>query len=244
MKLNVDLETLQLIEGAGFRNPVTSLRFKRGDAARLEVSFLLGGTTPVTIGNPDSLEIRFGVKPRNRYEAGYLVFSNDWTMPEPGASSPLYICSPSFNTAELNSVLNVGSAAATELPEITLMGEISWREGSGAPTSTRTFLVVVENDVNRGNEPVPAPINTGGGSSGGSGSSILDLDITALTGTSSLAAKPTVALPANSVLGIVVDGLLSFYQLRSGSDDTTPPGIVRPDDWDSATNAKVWFQIL
>jgi hypothetical protein len=33
VKLHVDLETLQLIEGPGFRNPVTSLRFKRGDAA-------------------------------------------------------------------------------------------------------------------------------------------------------------------------------------------------------------------
>jgi hypothetical protein len=35
------------------------------------------------------------------------------------------------------------------------MGEITWREGAGEPTSTRTFLVVVENDVNRGDEGVP-----------------------------------------------------------------------------------------
>ena len=241
MKLNVDLETLQLIEGAGFRTPVTSLRFKRGDAARLEVSFLHGGTTPVTIGNPATLEIRFGVKPRNRFEANYLVFSNDWTMPEPGASNPFYICSPSFNTVELNSVLNVGSAAAAELPEITLMGEISWREGTGEPTSTRTFLVVVENDVNRGNEPVPTPVNQG---QGGSGSPLIDPAISSLSGANSLAAKATVALPVNSVLGIVVNDLLAFYQLRSGGEETLLPGIVRPDDWNSASNAKVWFQIL
>ena len=43
MKLYVDLESLQLIEGPGFRNPITSLRFKRGDAALLEVEFLNGG---------------------------------------------------------------------------------------------------------------------------------------------------------------------------------------------------------
>jgi hypothetical protein len=41
------------------------------------------------------------------------------------------------------------------LAEITLMGEITWREGAGEPTSTRTFLVIVENDVNRGTEGVP-----------------------------------------------------------------------------------------
>jgi hypothetical protein len=34
------------------------------------------------------------------------------------------------------------------------MGEITWREGAGEPTSTRTFLVIVENDVNRGTEGV------------------------------------------------------------------------------------------
>ena len=50
MKLFVDLETLQLIEAPGFRNPITSLRFKRGDAALLEVAFLTNGTTPASIG--------------------------------------------------------------------------------------------------------------------------------------------------------------------------------------------------
>lgn len=155
MKLHVDLETFELIEGPGFRNPVTSLRFKRGDAAKLEVVFLRDGTTPVAIGDPTSLEMRFGVKPRNRYDVGYLVHTADWTMPAPEAENPVYQCSPSFNTEELNSALNLGSATATEISEITLMGEITWREGSAEPTSTRTFLVIVENDVNRGDEGVP-----------------------------------------------------------------------------------------
>lgn len=155
MKLYVDLETLQLIEGPGFRNPVTTLRFKRGDAARLDVTFLANGTTAIEIGDPSSLELRFGVKPRDRYDVAYLVHSSAWTLPEVGAETPLYQCSPSFNTVELDSAMQVGSAAGSELSEITLMGEITWREGAGEPTSTRTFLVVVENDVNRGTEGVP-----------------------------------------------------------------------------------------
>ena len=155
MKLYVDLESLQLIEGPGFRNPITSLRFKRGDAAQLEVTFLDGGSTATSIGNPLALEIQFGIKPRNRYDIGYLVHDSVWTMPSIDAESPVYQCSPSFNTVELDSALGVGSATGTELSEITLMGEITWREGVGQPTSTRTFLVVVENDVNRGTEGVP-----------------------------------------------------------------------------------------
>ena len=155
VRLHVDLETLQLIEGPGFRNPVASLRFKRGDGARLEVVFLENGTTPVAIGDPALLELRFGVKPRGRYDSGYLAHTADWTLPAEGAANPVYRCSPSFNTVELDAALGVGSLAGPELAELTLMGEVTWREGSGEPTSTRTFLVVVENDVNRGTEGVP-----------------------------------------------------------------------------------------
>ncbi|MBP7948927.1 MAG: hypothetical protein KA004_04665 [Verrucomicrobiales bacterium] len=155
MKLYIDLETLELIEGPGFRNPVGSIRFKRGDAAKLEVSFLSGGMAPASIGSPSALEIHFGVKPRGRYDIGYLVHSSVWTMPADGAPSPVYECCPSFNTVELDSALNVGSSTGSELSEITLMGEITWRVGAGQPTSTRTFAVVVENDVNRGTEGVP-----------------------------------------------------------------------------------------
>ena len=155
MKLYVDLESLQLIEGPGFRNPITSLRFKRGDAALLEVEFLNGGGTASSIGDPTTLEIHFGAKQFNRFDLGYLVFSDDWVIPSATAVPQSYRCSPSFNTLQLDAAIGVGSSSSTELSEITLMGEITWREGNGEPTSTRTFLVVVENDVNRGDEGIP-----------------------------------------------------------------------------------------
>ena len=155
MKLYVDLETLDLIGGPGFRNPINALRFKRGDAAKLEVMFLAGGTTAASIGDPAALELQFGIKPRGRYDVGYLGHTAEWTMPAPDAASPVYQCSPSFNTVELDSAMGVGSSTGSEQSEITLMGEITWREGAGQPTSTRTFYVIVENDVNRGTEGVP-----------------------------------------------------------------------------------------
>ena len=155
VKLHVDLETLQLIQGPGQRSAVAVLRFKRGDSARLQVTFLENGITPVTIGDPGALEIQIGIKPRNQFDRSYLAHSADWSMPSEGDDTPAYGCSVSFNTLPLNSALNVGSPTAEELPEVTLMGEITWREGSGEPTSTRTFVVVVENDVNRGDEGLP-----------------------------------------------------------------------------------------
>ena len=155
VKLHVDLETLQLIQGPGQRSAVTTLRFKRGDSARLQVTFLENGVTPVTIGDPGTLQIQFGIKPRNQFSRSYLAHGSAWTMPSEGDDAPAYEGSISFNTLQLDSALNIGSATAEELPEITLMGEITWREGAGEPTSTRTFLVVIENDVNRGDEGVP-----------------------------------------------------------------------------------------
>lgn len=154
VNLHVDLETLQLIQGPGQRGAVLSLRFKRGDAAKLRVVFYENGTTPVIIGNPSGLEIQIGIKLRNQFDQSYLAQSTDWTMPAEGDDTPTYQCDLGLNTLQLNSALNVGSA--DELPEINLMGEITWREDGGTSTSTRTFLLVVENDVNRGTEGIPS----------------------------------------------------------------------------------------
>ena len=112
---NVLLDKLELIEGPGFRNPVSALRFKRGDAARLEVMFLANGTTPATIGDPATLEIHFGAKLNGQYGTDYIVHSAAWTMPDPEATTPVYSCSPSFNTSALNDALALGG---TELSEI------------------------------------------------------------------------------------------------------------------------------
>lgn len=159
VNLHVDLETLQLIQGPGQRSAFASLRFKRGDSALLRVVFLENGITPVTIGNPSELEIQIGIKPRNQFDHAYLAQSSVWTMPVAGDETPTYECELSLNTLEINTALNIGSATADELPEITLMGEITFREGTGEPTSTRTFIVVVENDVNRGTEGIPIEAN-------------------------------------------------------------------------------------
>jgi len=159
VKLHVDLETLQLIQGPGQRSAVAALRFKRGDAARLHVVFLENGVTPATIGDPGALEIQIGIKPRNQFDRSYLAHNADWSMPSEGDDTPAHGCSLSCNTLQLNSALNIGSPTTEELPEITLMGEITWREGTGDPTSTRTFVVVVENDVNRGDEGAPTDVD-------------------------------------------------------------------------------------
>ena len=154
MKLYVDLETLQLIEAPGFRSPVTSLRFKRGDAATLEVAFLSSSASVYSlIGDRATLAMQFGIKAAANYAGGYLVHATTWVMPADGAVAPVYVCAPSFNTTELNTALRIG--ASPELATLTAMAEITWVDAAGSPVSTRTFEVVIENDVNRGTEGTP-----------------------------------------------------------------------------------------
>ncbi len=154
MKLYVDLETLQLIEAPGFRSPVTSLRFKRGDAATLEVAFLSSAASVYSlIGDRATLAMQFGIKAAADYAGGYLVHETAWTMPAEDAVAPVYVCAPSFNTTALNTALGVGGS--TELATLTAMAEITWVDSSGEPASTRTFEIAIENDVNRGTEGTP-----------------------------------------------------------------------------------------
>ena len=154
MKLYVDLETLQLIEAPGFRSPVTSLRFKRGDAATLEVAFLSSAASVYSlIGDRATLAMQFGIKAAADYAGGYLVHEPAWTMPAEDAVAPVYVCAPSFNTTALNTALGVGGS--TELATLTAMAEITWVDSSGEPASTRTFEIAIENDVNRGTEGTP-----------------------------------------------------------------------------------------
>ena len=159
MKLHVDLETLELIEAPGVRHPVPSIRVKRGDQVRLEVVFLRDGVNPEIIGSPDSLEIRFGVKRLGGLSGDLLVHSAAWELPPANSENPVYFCAPDFHTIQIHDefLRRTDPATGNEPNEITLVGEITWRIGTASPTSTRSFLVVVENDVVRGNEGLPVP---------------------------------------------------------------------------------------
>jgi hypothetical protein len=74
------------------------------------------------------------------------------------------------------------------------------------------------------------------GGSGGSGS--YDATITSL---SLLAAKATVALPANTLLTVIISAEMQDWQLIAGSNATST-GIQRPNDYNASTNIKVWFR--
>ncbi len=61
-----------------------------------------------------------------------------------------------------------------------------------------------------------------------------------------LAAMATIDLAIPSIVGWVndTDDQIVFTELKPGTDASDPAnGIQRPDDYDAATNAVVWYKI-
>ena len=189
MNLHIDLGTNQLIKAPGVVAPVASISVKRGDQPTFELYFYSDGITPATL--PTGSSIVFAAKAAGKYDStDVAVFAGTWTTPGNGAFA--YMATPSFNTTELDTLLNRDAETANDLASITLMAEISWLSDS-KQSSTQTFNLVVNNDVYRGNEgepspatpvyPLPSDIATKAdlaevsGGSGGSGGSSGPLDV-------------------------------------------------------------------
>ncbi len=128
-----------------------------------------------------------------------------------------------------------------------------WKGTEGTPLTLpnpEEWLLAqnVEMKANKGQPNGYAPLDAGGKVPAPNlpGGILIDPSITTLAGTASasLAAIASTALPLDRVLGIVIDGTLSFYQLKSGTSDTAAPGIIRPNDYHATTNARFWKQIL
>ncbi|MCP5549219.1 MAG: hypothetical protein H7A50_17795, partial [Akkermansiaceae bacterium] len=157
MLFTIDLDTLELIASATDRRRVTQVECKRGDGVFFEVQF-------VRDGDPQELEsgtvITFGAKAENKFDSGIVVLEDDFSF---GGTSPKYTATPSLNTVELNELFLIDGDDENDPPFVDLMGEFTWRVGSGNTTSCRTFRVRVHNDVVRGDEfsPTPMPLPIG-----------------------------------------------------------------------------------
>jgi hypothetical protein len=71
-------------------------------------------------------------------------------------------------------------------------------------------------------------------------------DITGLTGSTAadLNGIPTTSLTAGSIVWFLISGALVCYRLRTGTDATASPTVIRPVDFQSVTNPKVWERLI
>ncbi len=155
MRLYIDLDRNRAVNGVGQREPVSSLEFKRGDSARIEVIFF-SGTTVVELTEPASGI--FGIKETGKFDAAeFLVSALSWTKEGTGTST-VYVFTPSFNTAELNTLLAHDADDSNDIASVETMLEIEWIE-NGFLSSTQTITAIIANDVIKeeemGADPAP-----------------------------------------------------------------------------------------
>jgi photosystem II stability/assembly factor-like uncharacterized protein len=155
MRFVIDLDSLEVIESASDRRKVTQVEGKRGDDSPFEVVFVRNGVAEELAA---SSELTFGAKQEGRYDAAAVVLESGFALSGSGPTA-VYSANPSFNTVALNALFLIDGNEANDPAYVDLMAEFTWKVGSGAPTSTKTFRFRVHNDVVRGDEltPTPAP---------------------------------------------------------------------------------------
>lgn len=130
-------------------------------------------------------------------------------------------------------VVTAGGSAYTSAPTVAITGG----GGSGATaTATVSNGVVVSITVTASGTGYTSTPSVGFSGGGGSGAAA-----TALMSAECLDAIPTNAKAAGEYLfGVQVSNLVYFYDLQSGTDAESSPGVIRPDDYATTTNEKVW----
>ena len=157
MRFVIDLNTLDVINSETDRNRVTMVEGKRGDDSPFEVVFVRNGVVEELDGPPT---LTFGAKPSGKYDAAAVVLTSAFTASGSGSTFK-FSGTPSFNTAELNALFLIDGNDENDPAYVDIMAEFSWSVGSAAPSSSRTFIFRVHNDVLRGDESGPLDI-TGG----------------------------------------------------------------------------------
>lgn len=150
----IDLDSLELVKAASDRSRVSQVDLKRGDSALFELVFVRSGIVQqLTDGNV----ITFGAKERKKYDSTPVILHDDFDLTGSGDTAK-YLGTPSLNTEPLNNLLLIDGVTTNDLEYIDLMAEFSWKIGEGAPTSTRTFVLRVNNDVIRDDDGTPAQL--------------------------------------------------------------------------------------
>lgn len=131
----------------------------------------------------------------------------------------------------------------------TLFCDLQAQDSAGNVTTVWLGTITFKADVTRGVEPA-IPIYTLQPTTQGTYPRVR-ADLTGLTGGAETDldgvvtyADGVAAIPTNTVFMLTYGRILQLWQLIAGTDAEAPSnGVVRPDDYDGTTNARIWVQL-
>lgn len=235
MLVVLDLSRNCLVPSPGSQSPVATLAVPYGSGVQLRVLAVRNG---VREDLPTGFEMTWTVKARGDYGGNELAFADTFTQ---DSATGHYVAAVEYSTVDLEALLDFGESP--EAGSVETHAQLAWRaSGSGEWQPTQNVLLTVHNSVWRD--------GAGGGVVESSRSFRYYPSITGLTGggVTKLDGITTLTLPVRSLALIVrEDGgslIREEWMLLAGTDaEDAPGGIVRPDDYATTTNEKVWKQI-
>lgn len=255
MKLYFDRRLRRFVNVPGLDAPLETLTFKAGDVEEVIVQFgqspdrsapqsvvTAPSWTAENLGAGALIDI--GIKASGEYSDGDLLAGTSTYVHD--AVAQTYTFDLSLNTTAINDLLErIDADDTNDVAEIAdALFELTYKYSAGADyqSSIDDIVTTIKHDVLSGSEGTP--VNA---ASPDEYSLIANTiqhfpQLTGLTGGTStdLDSVVTVSRDVGELVDLTVGGVLRVYELQAGTTAESSPNTIRPDDYASSTNEKIW----
>lgn len=215
------------------KEPIAIAHFKHRADGKIELRFLEGATA-ISVGS-----IEFSVKHVRDYNGTLMAYSDAFSLVG-SLSSGYYTGFPSFDVSTLNALFNTGT-----IPYIDFGLEITWLVGGHRSSTLPITARIWNNYAKAADSGITPPVGVTGLSVI---TGVLNGPGLGITSTTLLAAYTTVGVAAGRIMIIPETneevGYTVWYLQAGDSANNPAEGIVRPDDYATTTNEKIWVGIL
>lgn len=258
MNLFFDKRLGTLVTTPGLDTALEAVSFKAGDGVQIVLQY---GTSPDTSlpssvvtapswtaeNLPAASTMTLGIKAEGDYSDGNLLASvATWTH---DSAAKTYTAELDLNTTQINTLLaRDDSNSSNDVASIqNAQLELTFTESSGGKprSSVNDVTVTIKHDILLGGEGTPS--NAGDPTAYLLKSDAIEFipEVTSQIGGTSadLDNVITTTRTVGEVVAFVdsdTSNQLRFYQLTSGTDAESAPNVIRPDDYATSTNEKVW----
>lgn len=217
------------------RATISNLQGLKRGPIPIRVKYLKGQIPRV---EADTTFTEFVLKERGKYDQPPVAIATNFSVPN--SVDGWYEATLDGDTEEIRALLFVNGAASDDLATINLMGEFTWRELEDSPRNKSATIPIEFGNCVRGDDESTA-------------ASAAPLRLVAhypaisdLTGgeATDLDSVLTTSLAVGTVVSFYYNSTFQFWRLTAGTTAENPSGgIVRPDDFDTEDNAKVWTRL-
>lgn len=226
-----DLELNCFVNAWGSQKALPELIVTRSTSVPLPVQFCRGSIKATL---PDSAIAGVVIKDLGKFDADSLIPQCLFAL---DADTGIYTATLNLRSDALNAAFEVDNDETNDVASLSRNLFIGWTIDDEIAGSSAAQPVTLLNNGYRGTEGYAFPTSNG---------VFQPFVCTAYEGgaAGNLDAITTRLLPIGRVIALVIDGVLQFWQLQTGTAASDwENGIGRPLDFDSASNAKLWIQL-